>query len=218
MKQTFKLNLAVLIFAVVSFLLSSHTAYAYDLSFITNAPLVKNVEDTVSTEPKNVEHRAEQATEAISNKASHAVDKVTDKPVEGTSRQNRFNATQTKKCEKKEAKISQKLDTISERGAKQLTVFHTIATRVEGFYVQKNYSVDGYSNLVAELDAQYDKSLVAVTTTQNASDSWGCSIQDPVASLNTFMTTKRAETATLKAYKDKVRELIILVKQAGGTN
>jgi hypothetical protein len=211
MKQTFKHTIAVLVFVVISFALTPRTAFAYDISLLKDTSVVK-------TETDDVENRAQKAIEATSRNTSKTVSKDSEKEVAVTARQNRFNANQTKKCEKKQEKIIAKLDAISARGTKQLDVFHTIATRVQSFYIQKGYTADGYDALIVELDKLYDQSLVAVTSTQNASDTWGCNLQDPIASLNNFKVTKRAETATLTSYKDKIRELILLVKQAGETS
>lgn len=211
MKQTLKLSIAMLVAGVLSFCFSPSPTYAYDSSFLKDNQNAKNVQDI---EKDASENRAQKAVDAAAKNA----DKTLAKSGNSEARQNRFTTNQTKKCEKKQEQISSKLDTISARGAKQLEVFHTIATRVQNFYVQKSYTAEGYSTVVAELDSLYDQSLVAVTSTQNAGDAWSCAIQDPVASLGTFKDTKRAETAILKAYKAKVHELILLVKQAGGSN
>ncbi|MBC7764360.1 hypothetical protein H7Y29_01470 [Microbacteriaceae bacterium] len=208
MKQTLKLSIVLLVFGVLSFCLSTSPAYAYDSSFLKDNQTVKNAREA---ENKGGENRAQKA-------ATKNTDRTIAKSSDTVAHQNRLTTNQIKKCEKKQKEISNKLDIISARGAKQLEVFHTIATRVENFYIQKGYTADGYDTLVTELDTLYDQSLVAVTSTQNAGDAWSCNLQDPIASLKNFKDAKRAETATLKSYKDKVHELILLVKRAGGTN
>ncbi len=205
MKQTFRLKLVALLIGVFSLCFVTQTASAYDYSFLKDSNSVKNVEDTSRKETGQTNARTQ-------------IDKITEKSDKATARQNRFDANKVKKCEKKQAKINAKLDTISARGAKQLEVFHAISTRVQTFYITKEYAVENYQTVVSELDALYDQSLVAVTSTQNAADAWSCTVQDPIVSMDTFKSAKRAEITTLKAYKNKVHELILLVKQAGGTN
>ncbi len=205
MKQTFRINLVALLIGVFSLCFVTQTASAYDYSFLKDNHSVKNVEDTAKKETEQSNVRTK-------------IDKVTEKSDRADAPQNRFDANKVKKCEKKQAKINAKLDTISARGTKQLEVFHNIATRVQTFYITKEYNVENYQTVVSELDALYDQSLIAVTSTQNAADAWSCTVQDPIVSMDTFKSAKRSEVATLKAYRDKVHELILLVKQAGGTN
>lgn len=234
MKQTRLIALALLTVGAIAVGVNAPPASARETSFIyatLEGDLVKNISDVAKQNIERVESRADEArtaaehasrsltrndTNASENRPAKSYENKSENANEHAQHSQRFNADKTRKCEAREDKIGDKLDVISNRGSKQLSVFHTIAKRVQDFYVAKHYSVAGYEQLSAELDALYDQSLVALTATQNANDAWGCLMNDPIASLENFKATKRAEMATTAAYKEKVRELILLVKRAGG--
>ena len=66
------------------------------------------------------------------------------------------------------------------------------------------------------MDILYSESLAAISMTQVSQTEWSCDDSSPQSAMRVFSNAKKNEIATLKAYKDKVRELILLVKQVGG--
>jgi hypothetical protein len=195
------------------------------LSVSTDDLLTTNVRDTVNNTVKDVEkelpdtaHATEivnKATDQVAQKRDTAEDSHGQNGADDNStKESRFTANKLRVCKKKQAQISSAIEQIGDRGAKQLEVFHTIAERTKAFYTSKGYDTAGYSELAQQVDALYDQSLVAVTSTQSTGDNWSCSGSSPMAQFSAFKDAKQTEIATLKAYKDKVRDLIVFVKAA----
>lgn len=128
--------------------------------------------------------------------------------------EDRFTANQLRVCEKRQDRIMTQISSISDRGSKQLEVFHSIAERVKAFYVTKGYHTDSYDATAQQADTLYDQSLVALNATESNGEAWSCNGTNPIAQLQTFKQAKESEMAILAAYKDAVHELIITVKTA----
>lgn len=122
---------------------------------------------------------------------------------------------QERACQNREKAINNIMSRIVERGQKQVTLFGTIAGRVETFATTKGKQPADYDALVAAVTAAGDKAttdLAAVKTDATFS----CDSADPKASVSTFQSALKLEIADLKAYKTAVRNLIVGVKSATG--
>lgn len=117
-------------------------------------------------------------------------------------------------CQAAKPQISSAIDRITTRGEKQLEVFNLISRRTQEFYATKGYDVAGYDQFVSELGSLYDSALTSLTATQNAGDAWDCRSDEPLGQMIAFQQDKQAEREALQAYKQKVQELIMLVKNA----
>lgn len=180
-------------------------------AFFASTALAKNAHAT--------DNKVEVETEGDdASPQSEKRDKVQKKvAAKKQEKQERFDANKLRACEKREGRFKIMMQQLSDRGVKQLGVFKSIADKTNTFYSTKGYHADGYTELAKEVDDLYNRSLTAVNATQAAKDDWSCENDSPIQAMNTFREAKKAEIATLKAYKDKVRELILLVKQAAGT-
>ena len=130
----------------------------------------------------------------------------------------RFTENKLRVCEKKEDQIASSIARIGDRGAKQLEVFHSIAERTKAFYAAKGYDAADFATASQDVDTAYDQALVALNTTQTSGETWSCNGTNPVAQMQAFKQAKEAEIAALQAYKDKVHNLIVIVKSAAATN
>lgn len=174
------------------------------VAFFSNTALAREVENNESEIEAETPER---------NKPSTEKREVIKEKIE--TKKERFDANKLRVCEKRKERFKTMMQQVSDRGAKQLGVFKAIADKTNAFYSEKGYNVANYTTVSNEVDELYVQSLAAVNTTQEAKDSWSCDGNNPVGAMEAFRTAKTAEVATLKAYKDKVRQLILLVKQAG---
>lgn len=174
------------------------------VAFFSNTALAREVENNESEIEAETPER---------NKPSTEKREVIKEKIE--TKKERFDANKLRVCEKRKERFKTMMQQVSDRGAKQLGVFKAIADKTNAFYSEKGYNVANYTTVSKEVDELYAQSLAAVNTTQEAKDSWSCDGNNPVGAMEAFRTAKTAEVATLKAYKDKVRQLLLLVKQAG---
>jgi hypothetical protein len=175
------------------------------VAFFSNTALARAIENNESERETETPER---------NKPSTEKREVIKEKIE--TKKERFDANKLRVCEKRKERFKTMMQQVSDRGAKQLGVFKAVADKTNAFYSEKGYNVANYTTVSKEVDELYTQSLAAVNTTQEAKDSWSCDGNNPVGAMEAFRTAKAAEVATLKAYKDKVRQLILLVKQAGG--
>lgn len=222
MKQTLAVAGLSLLVGLVPLSFVSQTASAIDLPILNDqvSAAKRTVDDTVSTGKSEIAHQARQSTNSSGhgsgdngNAHSNSGGKKADDDASSIPEQ-RFTANKLRGCERRQVQIISNISAISDRGAKQLDVFHSIAERTKAFYAAKGYSLPTYDSLAASVDSLYDKSLVAVNTTQSSGESWSCNGSNPTVQLQQFKQAKQAEITTLAEYKNKVHELLVLVKSA----
>lgn len=117
-------------------------------------------------------------------------------------------------CQRKQPDISATMSRIGATGSDQLEAIHTVAEKVKQFYHDKQYTSAGYDQAVAETDALYNTARSSLTSLQSFGDNWSCADDTPREGIGIFADAKKAETVALQAYKDKVRTLILLLKEA----
>ena len=178
-------------------------------------PVIFSSGTAAALSDKAVEVRAEQAAERSHNTESKSARNERASAVLA-EKEERFAEKKLQRCNKSQDSIKLRMQQISNRGVKQLEIFRKIADRTKAFYEMKGYSVERYPALAAEVDLQYEQSIAALRATQSSQNEWSCDSSNPLRAMSGFSDAKKNEIAALLAYKDKVRELILLVKQAGG--
>ncbi len=135
----------------------------------------------------------------------------------------RFNERRTKieeklagkrleRCERLETRINNLLDRSVERSRDKLAVFQRIEEGVKEFYVNKGLSAEGYEAALANADAKEADAIAAIDAM--AEQNFEC---DEAESSNPGeMISEAAHTRheALKAYRESIKELIKVVKQA----
>jgi hypothetical protein len=218
MKQTLFAAVLLPVVGLIPVSFVSQTASAISIApLTTQVELAKNdVTQSVNHGKSEVARQVHQATNN-GNKGQGNDENNGNGNEDQPIPENRFTANKLRVCEKKEKQITESITRIGDRGAKQLEVFHSIAERTKAFYAAKDYNVAEFATVSQEADTLYDQSLVALNTTQTSGETWSCNGSNPVAQLDAFKQAKEAEMNTLQAYKDKVHELIVLVKSAANT-
>lgn len=131
--------------------------------------------------------------------------------------QARLAATKLRVCQNRQKAITNIMARIADRGQKQLTLFGTIATRVENFYTQKGKTLADYNTLVANVNTQQTAAQSTVDAIKSASSGFSCDSSDPQAFVGTFKDSLKSEISALQAYRTSVKNLIVGVKSVQGT-
>lgn len=111
-------------------------------------------------------------------------------------------------CNTRSAGINDIMNRIVDRGQQQLTLFGSIATRVETFYTSSGKTVSNYMTLVAAINTDQTAAQSAVATLKDASATFSCSTTDPQATITTFKTDLQNEIAAMQTYRTAVKNLI----------
>lgn len=144
-------------------------------------------------------HQPLQATNARANAAAH------------------LSAARLKSCQNRQQAISNIMARIADRGQKQLTLFTTIATRVENFYTDKGNTLSNYDQLVADVNTQQTTAQNAVNATKTDSTGFSCDSSNPKAFVDSFKTSLKSEISALKDYRLAVKNLTVGVKSVQST-
>ena len=128
-----------------------------------------------------------------------------------------LTATKLKVCLKRQAKISNIMARIANRGSKQIELFNTIAERTQNFYTEKGKTLTNYDALVADVAAKKAAAQEAVAAISIASIGFDCNSENPKGMASNFQASLKSEIETLKAYKTSVKNLIVGVKSVQST-
>lgn len=126
-------------------------------------------------------------------------------------------AAQLKSCQNRQKAITNIMARISDRGQKQLTLFGTIATRVETFYTDKGKTLNNYDTLVADVNAKQAAAQTTVGTIKSDSTGFSCDGTDPKGFVSTFKDSLKSEISALQDYRTSVKNLTVGVKSVQGT-
>jgi len=124
----------------------------------------------------------------------------------------KLQTAKLKACQNREKSINNRLQNIAARGQRQLTVFDTIATRVEKFATDKNAKPANYDDLVNAVNTQKTAAQATVDKIKADSVNFKCDGTDPKGALQTFKTDLNSEISALKSYRTSVKSLIVGVK------
>lgn len=129
--------------------------------------------------------------------------------------QARLDAAKLRVCQNRETAINNIMSRINTRAQNQLTLFGTIATRVEGFYTSKGKTVSNYDQLVAAIATAKTQATTDLNTLQSNS-TFSCSSSDPKGMVTAFQGYLKTEITDLQNYRTAVKNLIVAVASANG--
>ncbi len=142
-------------------------------------------------------HQPSQATSGQSNGQTHLL------------------AAQLKVCQNRETTINNILSRIDTRAQNQITLFGTIATRVEGFYTKQGKTLINYSQLVAAVNTAQTQANTDFGTLKTNS-TFSCSSSNPKGMVTAFRGYLKTEITDLQNYRTAVKNLIVGVASANG--
>lgn len=131
--------------------------------------------------------------------------------------QTRLADAKLKACQARETAITNIMSRVSDRGTKQLSLFTTIANRVEEFYTKSGKTLNTYDTLVTAVDTTKATATTVVDNVQSTSTGFSCTSNDPKGFAMTFKTNLKAEIDALNAYKTAIKNLIVGVRSVQGT-
>lgn len=156
-------------------------------------------------------------TSVTSSNASVSSDQSTQVSSSQSNNQTHLSEGKLKSCLNREKTINNILSRIDIRTQKQLNLFGTIATRVEGFYTLKGKTVTNYNQLVASVataKAQAEKDYIAMQT----NSSFSCEVTNPKGIVINFKAYLKTEITDLQNYRNAVKNLIVAVASANSAN
>ncbi len=124
-------------------------------------------------------------------------------------------AAQLKACQNRQNAISNIMTNITTRSQNQLTLFTTIATRVETFYTTGGKTLSSYDQLVAAVNAAKTQATTDLSTMRTNSV-FSCSSSDPKGTVNSFQQYLKTEITDLQNYRTSVKNLIVGVASVNG--
>jgi len=124
-------------------------------------------------------------------------------------------AAKVKACQNKQVAINNIINRIDTRTKNQLTLFSTIASRVEAFYIKKGKTLSDYSSLLFAVNQDQKVASSNLSTLKNSS-TINCSVTHPKAMVLAFQQELKLEITYLKNFKTAVKNLIVGVASANG--
>ena len=124
-----------------------------------------------------------------------------------------MQAGQLKACQNRQAAITNIINRIDTRAQNQLTLFSTIASRVENFYTTKGKTVANYDQLVADITSAETTAQTNLTT-MKANSTFSCSLANPKGMVSAFQSYLKTEISDLRNYRTAVKNLIVAVATA----
>jgi hypothetical protein len=159
----------------------------------------------------------ETETHTGTNRGSNLKERLQELKDQRQERQDkRLASAKLKVCEARQKNIEHVMDRSEARAENQLKLFNTITERVEAFYVKKGKTVANYDELVANIATAKAKVQADVATMKGLT-SFDCNGEDPKGDVEAFKTAHKAVIQDLKDYRTAVKNLIVAVKSAQGT-
>lgn len=124
-------------------------------------------------------------------------------------------AAKLRACQNRENAIKNIMTRIDARAQNQLTLFGTIATRVENFYTKKGKTVSNYDQLVAAVNSAKSQAETDLGTLKSNS-TFSCSASNPKGVVTAFQGYLKTEISDLQNYRTAVKNLIVAVAKANG--
>jgi hypothetical protein len=122
---------------------------------------------------------------------------------------------QLKVCQNRSNVITTIITRANTRAQNQITLFTTVATRVENFYTSKGKTAGNYDQLVATVNSAKTQATTDLATLKTNS-TFSCSANNPSGVVSTYRTDLQTERSDLQTLRTAVHELIIGVAKAEG--
>lgn len=169
---------------------------------------------TVLALPAQASVHAQAATNTTgsSTASSHAPTQAVNAQANA---QTHLATAQLTACKNREAAITNIMTRIDTRGQNQITLFGTIATRVEAFYTKQDKTLSNYDQLVAAVNSAQTQANTDFGTLQTNS-TFSCSANDPKGMVTAFQSYLKTEITDLQNYRTAVKNLIVGVASVNG--
>lgn len=128
----------------------------------------------------------------------------------------RLDAAKLRTCENRKEKITNIMERGIARAEAHLKLFDSIAERTKAFYQKKGHVLANYDQLVAAVDDAKAEAVANLEALKNI-EPFDCSSNDPKGIADDYKMALKSLTDDLKAYRTAVKNLIVGVKSAQGS-
>ncbi len=168
----------------------------------------------------NVHAQAANNTPASSNSTTRGSSAaISHEPTPATNAQTgaqtHLAGGQLTACKNREAAITNIMTRIDTRAQNQITLFGTIASRVEAFYTRQGKTLSNYDQLVAAVNTAETQANTDFGTLR-ATSNFSCTSNDPRGMVTEFQSYLKTEITDLQNYRTAVKNLIVGVASANG--
>jgi len=115
-------------------------------------------------------------------------------------------------CQNRQEKIQNIFVNITDRSKGHYDQISNAYTRVTAFHDLKELAIDGYNDLILEIDADKALAMEATLAIRNQKPQFDCGGDNPKAQAEEYKTLVKNNISALLTYRDSVRELIDLIK------
>ncbi len=176
---------------------SGSTVFALPAQASVHAQATGNTTTNSTGSSATSSHEPTQATNAQANAQTHLA------------------TAQLTACKNRETAITNIMTRIDTRAQNQITLFSTIATRVENFYAKQGKTLSNYDQLVAAVSATQTQANADFGTMQTNS-TFSCNSSNPKGTVTAFQTYLKTEITDLQNYRTAVKNLIVGVASVNG--
>ncbi len=169
---------------------------------------------SVSAHTSAVSTSGSLSANVSANSNSHASNNAAQASSNG---QTHLAAAQLRACQNRQNAVTNIINRINTRTQNQLTLFSTIALRVETFYTTKSKTVSNYNQLVANIASAKTQANSDLAIMKNNS-SFNCSSVNPKGMVEAFQGYLKASIADLQNFRTAVKNLIVAVATANGVS
>lgn len=219
-------TLGIAVFAVLLTVGTSLAVHAQDGTDTTNTgdsttstPNTTEPSDRTTEAAKReaVQREIEAAKEAATKARTEAEKEVETAKDKVKTAEDRLSGARLKTCQARQEAITKIMKDAAQHGTDQITLFSTIATRVEDFYKSKGNVLSNYDQLVSEVNTTQAAAQAAVQTVKTADTQFDCTSANPKATIDVFRAEIKAQNAALEQYRTAVKNLIVGVKSVQST-
>lgn len=139
-------------------------------------------------------------------------------PMPSARAENRLEGAKLRACEAREQAIRTRTSSLIRLNTNMLEKFEGIFNRVDEFYHGKDYQVDNYDALVAQVREKKQVAETTMATVQNTIAGFDCSSDDPKGNLNQFRLGMQNQIRAMNEYKTAIRNFIVAVKSGANSD
>lgn len=161
---------------------------------------------------------AKPSYESIREKLLERREKVQTKREEvKTTIQAKRDEQRLKRCEVKEKVLTTRTESLTRMTTNMKEKFTAIVERVKAFATDKNLTVENYDTLLADIETNKTAVDTALASASASAASFSCDSDDPKSALTSFRENMQAVKQALKDYRTSIKNFIMAVKLAAGT-
>jgi len=151
---------------------------------------------------------AEQKSAELKQKAEEVRQRVSGIRIESKQR---LDDTKRRVCASHQASINKLISHVIGQRQKQIDHVGEIATRVQNFYVKQGHELANYDALVSDVNMKKAVAQAALDAAK-PNTAFSCDGDGPKAELQAFRDKRSVVVATIKEYRQSVKNLIVGVK------